>query len=92
MTCTATHTEVGTVKRSARKQADSCVPQRIGALLYFPGGLTASARELAQLLCIPTDRGEVAGARIPGGQSIAETEMPYRTVSNASGKHRLIKT
>ena len=49
-TCTAAHTEVGTVKRSARKQADGCVPQRIGALLCFPGGLTTSARELARLL------------------------------------------
>ncbi len=67
----------GGVERSTEEQANAEVPVEIGmGASAYPGGLTISARDLAKLVSILANDGEVDGVRLLSQESVANLETP----------------
>ena len=67
----------GGVEFSASAQASQSVPSEIGqGASYFPGGLTISAPDLAELVAILANDGVYDGVRYLTPESVADMETP----------------
>ena len=67
----------GGVERSRSEQVNATVPDEIGmGASYYPGGLTISSPDLAKLIAVLANDGEVDGVRYLSEESVHNMETP----------------